>query len=212
MVGWCLDPHPSSRSNRRTWPAHSLPASLAWRALCLLADAPMLPGWDASGRGHWAQLPQTLGRCRRRLESTPQAKSRYVRMLMLLVALRHLPAVPLLHCAVRWQTHQTARMRGRSPPFGGVEPLCHPISYRMALITRLIIQTILLVPSGAVWTDEGPNVSRLDPTRSVQVDAEHPAHSRKILSLNPTSHSKTEAQSDLFGLFCRLPAPLARSP
>src|SRR5215207_4066344 len=31
-------------------------ASLAWRALCLLADVPMLPGWDASGRGHWAQL------------------------------------------------------------------------------------------------------------------------------------------------------------
>jgi hypothetical protein len=31
-------------------------ASLAWRAVCLLADAPMLPGWDASGRGHWAQL------------------------------------------------------------------------------------------------------------------------------------------------------------
>jgi hypothetical protein len=31
-------------------------ASLAWRALCLLADAPMLPGWDAAGRDHWAQL------------------------------------------------------------------------------------------------------------------------------------------------------------
>ena len=57
---------------------------------------------------------RTLGRCRRRLESTPQAQSRYVRRLMLLVALRHLPAAPLLHCAVRWQTHQTARLRGRS--------------------------------------------------------------------------------------------------
>ena len=31
-------------------------ARLAWRALCLLADAPMLPAWDTSGRGHWAQL------------------------------------------------------------------------------------------------------------------------------------------------------------
>jgi hypothetical protein len=31
-------------------------ASLAWRALSLLADTPMLPGWDAAGRGHWAQL------------------------------------------------------------------------------------------------------------------------------------------------------------
>ena len=76
----------------------------------------------------------------------------------------------------------------------------------MALIVRLIIQTILLVPSGVVWTDEGPNVSRLDPTRSVQVDAEHPAQSRKIVGLNPTKHSKTEAQSDL-SVFCRLPAP-----
>jgi hypothetical protein len=65
-------------------------------------------------------------------------------------------------------------------------------------IVRLIIQTILLVPSGVVWTDEGPNVSRLDPTRSVQVDAEHPAQSRKIVGLNPTKHSKTSAQSDLF--------------
>jgi hypothetical protein len=186
-------------------------ASLAWRALCLLADAPMLPGWDASGRGHWAQLPQDLGRCRRRLESTPQAKSRYVRRRMLLVALRHLPAAPLLHCAVRWQTHRPQDCEG-APHAWWRRAALPPISYRMALIIRLIIQTILLVPSGAVWTDEGPNVSRLDPTRSVQVDAEHPAHSRKIVGLNPTSHSKTEAQSDLFGLFCRLPAPLARSP
>ena len=37
-------------------PAHCLFASLAWRAVCLLADAPMLPAWEASGRGHWAQL------------------------------------------------------------------------------------------------------------------------------------------------------------
>jgi hypothetical protein len=28
----------------------------------------------------------------------------------------------------------------------------------------MIIQTILLDPSGAVWTDEAPNVSRLDPS------------------------------------------------
>jgi hypothetical protein len=33
-------------------------ASLAWRDLCLLADAPMLPGWNAAGRGHSAQLPR----------------------------------------------------------------------------------------------------------------------------------------------------------
>ncbi len=44
-------------------------ASLAWRALCLLADAKMLPPREANDRGHWAQLPRDLGRCRRRLES-----------------------------------------------------------------------------------------------------------------------------------------------
>jgi hypothetical protein len=31
----------------------------------------------------------------------------------------------------------------------------------------MIIQTILLDPSGAVWTDEAPNVSRLDPSGGV---------------------------------------------
>jgi hypothetical protein len=46
----------SSRSRRQSWPAHCLCASLAWRAWCLLADAPMLPGWEVAGRGHWAQL------------------------------------------------------------------------------------------------------------------------------------------------------------
>jgi Transposase len=29
----------------------------------------------------------------------------------------------LLHCGVRWQTHRTARLRGRSPTLGGVEPV-----------------------------------------------------------------------------------------
>src|SRR5919112_683712 len=56
---------PSSRSNRRTWPAHSLPASLAWRALCLLADAPILQGGTPPGRGQWAQLlSERVGDCR----------------------------------------------------------------------------------------------------------------------------------------------------
>ena len=41
-----------------------------------------------------------------------------------------------------------------------------------ALIIRLIIQTILLYPSGALWTDEAPNVSRLDPSGAVQIDAD----------------------------------------
>jgi hypothetical protein len=48
-----------------------------------------------------------------------------------------------------------------------------------ALIIPMIIQTILLYPSGALWTDEPPNVSRLDPSEAIQADAEHPTRSRK---------------------------------
>jgi hypothetical protein len=43
----------------------------------------------------------------------------------------------------------------------------------------MIIQTILLDPSGAFWTDEASNVSRPDPSGAVQVDAEHPSRNRK---------------------------------
>jgi hypothetical protein len=50
----------------------------------------------------------------------------------------------------------------------------------MPLIIRLIIQTILLYPSRAVWTDEASNVSRLDPSGAVQIDAEHPTRNRKV--------------------------------
>ena len=49
------------------------------------------------------------------------------------------------------------------------------------MIIRLIIQTILLYPSGAVWTDEPSNVSRLDPSGAVQIDAEHPSRNRKVV-------------------------------
>jgi hypothetical protein len=45
----------------------------------------------------------------------------------------------------------------------------------------MIIQTILLDPSEAVWTDDPSNVSRLDPSGAVQVDAEHPARNRKVV-------------------------------
>jgi hypothetical protein len=44
----------------------------------------------------------------------------------------------------------------------------------------MIIQTILLDPSGAVWTDEPSNVSRLDPPGAIQIDAEHPSRNRKV--------------------------------
>jgi hypothetical protein len=49
----------------------------------------------------------------------------------------------------------------------------------------MIIQTILLDPSGAVWTDEAPNVSRLDPSGADQADAEHPTRNRKVKGSNP---------------------------
>jgi hypothetical protein len=50
-----------------------------------------------------------------------------------------------------------------------------------ALIIRLIIQTIVLDPSGAVWTDEPSNVSSLDPSGAIQIDAEHPTRNRKVV-------------------------------
>jgi hypothetical protein len=56
----------------------------------------------------------------------------------------------------------------------------------------LIIQTILLDPSGAVWTDEALNVRRLDPSGAVQIDAEHPSRNRKVVGSNPTSGSTNQ--------------------
>jgi hypothetical protein len=52
---------------------------------------------------------------------------------------------------------------------------CHPILCRGPLIIRLIIHTILLYPSRAVWIDEASNVSRPDPSGANQIDAEHQA-------------------------------------
>jgi hypothetical protein len=58
----------------------------------------------------------------------------------------------------------------------------------------MIIQTIRLDPSGAIWTEGAPNVSRLNPSGAIQIDAEHPARNRKIVGSNPTSGSKTAGQ------------------
>jgi hypothetical protein len=49
------------------------------------------------------------------------------------------------------------------------------------LIIPLIIQTIGLDPSGAVWTDEASNVSRPDRSAAVQIDAEHQATDLVVL-------------------------------
>jgi hypothetical protein len=59
----------------------------------------------------------------------------------------------------------------------------------MPLIIPMIIQTILLYPSGAVWTDEAPNVSRLDPSEAILADAEHPSRNGKVEGSNPSSGS-----------------------
>jgi hypothetical protein len=50
----------------------------------------------------------------------------------------------------------------------------------------MIIQTILLYPSGAVWTDAASNVSRQDPTSAGQSDAKHLTRNRKVVGSNPT--------------------------
>jgi hypothetical protein len=42
-------------------------------------------------------------------------------------------------------------------------------------VTIPIIQTILLDPSGTVWTDEASDVSRPDPTGTYLIGAEHQA-------------------------------------
>jgi hypothetical protein len=57
----------------------------------------------------------------------------------------------------------------------------HPISVGCALIIHLIIQTILLDPSKAVWNDSASNVSSLDPSGADQADAEHPTRNRKVV-------------------------------
>jgi hypothetical protein len=57
---------------------------------------------------------------------------------------------------------------------------CHRFSVGWPLIIPMIIQTILLYPSGAVWTDAASHVSRLDPSGAYWVDAEHPTRNRKV--------------------------------
>jgi hypothetical protein len=69
---------------------------------------------------------------------------------------------------------------------------CHPICVGCALIIPMIIQTIGLDPSGAVWTDEASNLSSLDPSGAIQVDAEHPSRNRKVVGSNSTSGSTNQ--------------------
>jgi hypothetical protein len=50
----------------------------------------------------------------------------------------------------------------------------------MRLIIPMIIQMIGLDPSRAVWTDSASNLSSLDPSGAIQIDAEHPSRNRKV--------------------------------
>ena len=93
-------------------------------------------------------------------------------------------------------TQPVCRVRVRRSPGcdGGCnhEQLCVPEgapAIRCSVGCALIIQTIGLDPSGAVWTDEASNLSRPDPSGAVQVDAEHLARNRKVVGSNPTSGS-----------------------
>jgi hypothetical protein len=64
-----------------------------------------------------------------------------------------------------------------------------------ALIIPMIIQTTGLPPSGSDQIDAVPDVSRPDPTGSVQVDAEPLSRNRKVLGSNPSSGSISAGQS-----------------
>jgi hypothetical protein len=59
----------------------------------------------------------------------------------------------------------------------------------------MIIQTILLDPSGAVCTDSSSNLSSLDLSGAIQADAEHPTRNRKVVGSNPTSGSKQHVRA-----------------
>jgi hypothetical protein len=71
------------------------------------------------------------------------------------------------------------------------------------LIIRLIIQTIRRDPSGAVWTDEAPNVSRLDRSGVDQIDAEHQSTDLAVGGSNPSRRAPTPQVNGL-GLFALL--------
>jgi hypothetical protein len=71
----------------------------------------------------------------------------------------------------------------------------------------MIIQTILLEPSGAVWTDDAGNVSRLDPSGAVEVDAEHPSRNQKVVG----SVSIVERSVGILGHAAALPVAGSRS-
>jgi NADPH:quinone reductase-like Zn-dependent oxidoreductase len=104
-------------------------------------------------------------------------------------------------------------------PDGGVDFACFGIRFFVgcALIISWIIQTIVLYPSGAVWTDEASNVSRLDPSRADQADAKHPTRNRKVVGSNPSSGSASPSSDRMRGRLiarfaCLVDEPIASAP
>ena len=93
-----------------------------------------------------------------------------------------------------------ATLRFASSQASGVACLVIRFSVGCALIIPMIIQTILLDPTGAVWTDGAANVSRLDPSVAVQIDAENPSRNRKVEGSNPSSGSKAAGQRPFLAL------------
>jgi hypothetical protein len=86
------------------------------------------------------------------------------------------------YCHAPSVANKTPHVRSRRLACLGIR-----FSVGCALIIPMIIQTLLLYPSGAVWTDGPATVSRLDPSGAVQVDAEHPTRNRKVSGSIPTS-------------------------
>jgi hypothetical protein len=59
----------------------------------------------------------------------------------------------------------------------------------------MIIQTIGLDPSRAVWTESASNLSSLDPSGAIQIDAEHPTRNRKVVGFQSDLGLQTAATS-----------------
>jgi hypothetical protein len=88
--------------------------------------------------------------------------------------------------AGRLRRRQEASQGARPSRCASPQPCQHRVA-RLAIrfcvgcprIIPMVIHTILLDPSGSIWTDEASNVSRPDPSGAVQVDAEHPPRNRR---------------------------------
>jgi hypothetical protein len=81
------------------------------------------------------------------------------------------------------------------------------------MVTPMVIQTILLDPSGPIQADVAPNVSRHDPTSTVQSDAEHLARNRGFESLLGLQNRRSEHMAVLpsLALLAALVIPWART-